>query len=242
MGKIKISIAFFLFFSLSTYCQSNKFEQNKPSSLPNEEVELIFNDSIKTLFKIDLPIFKVYQYKQHEDTALLVLTESNTSRFYDTIAPPNTQIKAYSFNRKNGKLALNWEIKDFCRKENQELEGEENIWFWTKYLSISDLNQDKIIDPIIVYGTFGINGYDDGRIKILIVNQNKKIWIRHQNGILDFERNTQVDMAFYSLPLEIQNHVKTIIEDLIENEFAIFPYGWQEAMKNHQSTFDEIRK
>ena len=242
MKKLTLSFAYILFFSLSTFCQSTKFDKNKPNQLPFEEVESIFNDSIKTLFKIDLPIFKVYQYKQQDDTTLLVLTESNTNRFYDTIAPPNTQIKAYSFTRKNRKLTLLWEIKDFCRKETKELEAEENIWFWTKYINLIDLNQDKIIDPIIVYGTFGMNNFYDGRIKILIVNQNKKIWIRHQNGVLDFERNTQVDMAFYSLPMEIQNHVKTIIEDLIENEFAIFPYGWQEAMKNHQSTFDEIRK
>jgi hypothetical protein len=132
-------------------------------------------------------------------------------------------------------LEKQWEINDFILKEKDE----SSIWFWTKYCDFKDIDEDGIIDQILVFGTSGLNGYDEGRIKILLVYKGQKIVIRHQNGVLDFERNTQVDQAFYSLNLSLQNRIKEIMQKMIENNHAIFPYGWQDAMKKQKLKFDE---
>ena len=46
MKKFTLSFVYILFFSLSTFCQSTKFDKNKPNQLPFDEVESIFIDSI----------------------------------------------------------------------------------------------------------------------------------------------------------------------------------------------------
>ena len=94
-------------------------------------------------------------------------------------------------------------------------------------------------DLIIVYGTTALNGYDDGRIKIIIYYKGQKIAIRHQNGMLDFERETIIDKAFYSLPTGLQSAVKQKMELMQKNNQAIFPAGWQLAMKNKKTTINE---
>ena len=84
-----------------------------------------------------------------------------------------------------------------------------------------------------------MNEFDDGRIKILVYHHGKKRAIRHQNGVSDFERNTQVDEKYYELPVEIQHRVKNIMENITDNDHGIFPYGWQKAMANKKLEFDE---
>ena len=103
----------------------------------------------------------------------------------------------------------------------------------------SDFDKDGLIDPIIIYGTSGNNGTEDGRIKILIYYKGKKHAIRHQNGSLDFERNTQVDADFYNLPISIQKHVRKVMKKMTDNNHAIFPYGWEENMDAKKTYFDE---
>lgn len=76
-----------------------------------------------------------------------------------------------------------------------------------------------------------MNGASDGRIKIIILQNNQKIAIRHQNGVLDGERYTQVDAAFYELPKAIQQQVVKQMNAIMENDSGIFPSGWQEQMK-----------
>ncbi len=70
-----------------------------------------------------------------------------------------------------------------------------------------------------------MNGTSDGRIKILVYHKGKKRAIRHQNGMIDFDRNTKVDRLFYELPTEIQNRVKEIMINIMKNDQGIFPYG-----------------
>ena len=79
---------------------------------------------------------------------------------------------------------------------------------------MNDYNGDGLVDPILEYGTFGINGTSD-------------------------ERNTQVDELYYQLPTGIQNRVQKIMESITDNDHGIFPYGWQTAMKNQKLRFDE---
>ena len=61
----------------------------------------------------------------------------------------------------------------------------------------------------------------------------------HQNGILDSERNTQVDSNFYNLPVEIQGHVKELMGKMRDDNNALFLYDWEEAMRKKKIRFDE---
>ena len=73
----------------------------------------------------------------------------------------------------------------------------------------------------------------------MIYYKNNKYGIRHQNGTLDFQRNTQVDADFYKLPIQIQKHVKEVMEKMTENRHAILPYGYKENMDAKKTYFDE---
>ena len=84
-----------------------------------------------------------------------------------------------------------------------------------------------------------MNGTADGRIKFVVNYKGQKITIRHQNGVLDFERETQVDKAFYGLPTALQMAVKQKMELMVKNGQAIFPAGWQAAMKAGKTSIHE---
>src|SRR5688572_29031708 len=87
-------------------------------------------------------------------------------------------------------------------------DNENSIWFWTKYIEFRDYDGDALADPIIAYGTSGINHTDDGRIIFIIYSKGRKIAIRHQNSDLDFGRETQVDRSFYDMPQSLQKTIK----------------------------------
>ena len=167
-----------------------------------------------------------------------MLTENNYKFTHegDTLSH---QIRALDFKNNKGGLFKQWEINDFTIKQVNGNGEEDAIWFWTKYLKIEDIDNDGLIDLVLVYGSWGTNGYDDGRIKMLTFYKGQKIAIRHQNGVLDDERNTQVDAAFYFLPIVFQNAVEGIMNRLTADNHAIFPHGWQAAMKKHKLKFDE---
>jgi len=234
---MKISILTLLLTLASTII----FGQSKIATsqlLSRQEVAKLFSDSLNQELQIAYPIFKVFKCKDNTGQFYIVLTESN-----DQISPDNdtlnTSIKAFNFYQDNSGYIKKWELYDYKTKQVGSDEMENSIWFWSKYSEFTDIDHDNEIDPIIIYGTSGRNGTEDGRIKIFVYYKGQKYAIRHQNGALDFERNTQVNKAFYTLPLKIQNHVKQIMEKLTDDGHAIFPYGWQAAMKAQKSYFDE---
>jgi len=151
----------------------------------------------------------------------------------------NDTIKGLYIKKDGDNYSVLWQMRDFVLEMNKADSPEFSIWFWTKYFDLKDFDGDGLIDPIIIYGTSGINGIEDGRIKILVYYQGQKQAIRHQNGTLDFQRNTQVDSGFYNLPIQIQNHVRGIMKKMIENDHVIFPSGYEENMNNKMMHFDQ---
>lgn len=209
--------------------------------LSQQETAKLFTDSLNKQLGITYPICRVYKCIDKSGQFFIVLTESN-----DTItADKDTlhyRIKAFNFRQDKSGLIKKWEMNDFITKQATTEYIENSIWFWTKYSEFADIDNDSLIDPILIYGTSGMNYTSDGRIKILIYYKGQKFAIRHQNGTLDFERNTHVDKAFYSLPLGLQDHIKLIMKKMTDDDNAIFPYGWQTAMKAHKLYFDENKK
>ncbi len=151
----------------------------------------------------------------------------------------NDSIQGFSIKMEDRQFKTEWFISDFKLKQGKEIVEETSIWFWTKYISLADIDKDGLSDPIIVYGTSGINGTQDGRIKILIFYKGAKRAIRHQNGILDSERNTQVDSVFYTLPVEIQGYVKGLMRKMMGDNKTLFPSGWEDALQKKKIKIDE---
>ena len=189
------TILIVLYFFLSTLV----FGQTKVANseiLSNEVIAKIFTESFNKKHGIIYPISWVYQCIDKSGEFFIVLTEGNDNNAKSYKDQKNYNIKAYNFHQDKSGLIKKWEINDFVTYQANypSLKHKEtSIWFWTKYSTFVDIDNDGLIDPIIIYGTSGMNFIDDGRIKILIYYKGKKVVIRHQNGVLDDERNTQVD-------------------------------------------------
>lgn len=194
--------------------------------MAEKEVSTLFTAAVKKELKIQYPIFRVYSYADKSGTFYTVLTESrdSISKRKDTIS---YKIKAVTLQKSNGKLSPVWEVADAVKKEKDE----QSIWFWSRYSSIADVTGDGIADPVIVYGTAGSNHFEDGRMVIAVYYNKQKIFIRHQNGTLDFERRLQVDKAFYSLPAALQKAVMQKMADMAKRMQALFPGNWEKDMK-----------
>jgi len=199
-----------------------------------KEVSGIFSDSVKKSFNFLYPIFRVYKLADKTGQYYCVFAESRDSigTQKDTF---NRNIQAILFRIGNPSLQKVWELNDHVSKELSE----ETIWFWTKYSRFDDLDHDSIVDPIIVYGTSGLDGSDDSRVKILIYFKGKKIAIRHQNSTLDEGRGTEIDKSFYDLPKVIQDSVIHTMQLLEKNQLTIFPNDWQVGMSKKKTSISE---
>jgi len=205
-----------------------KAQQKGPTSeiLSPAQVKKIFNDTVKKEFKINYPIFRVYRYVDKSGEFLCVLTESDDSTDHETDASGHTitdtfsrAIKAINLKVDKDKLIKAWEINDFLVKNGNE---ENSISFWTRYFDFKDIDDDGLVVPIIIYGTRARNNYDDCRIKFIIFYKGKKMAIRHQNGILDGQRETQIDNSVFSLPRKLRDGIKAKMVLLEKQDKAIF--------------------
>ncbi|WP_160114356.1 M949_RS01915 family surface polysaccharide biosynthesis protein [Aquimarina sp. AU119] len=191
--------------------------------LSKEEIQSLFTKKIKDQLGINYGIWKAYVYNDHEGEHYAVFTEhflrtnEKEESLYDSI-------RAFNLIYRDKQFKINYTTNDFKK------EGEESIWFWTKYSEFSDWDKDGLIDPLVIYGSSGQDMYNDGRVKILIYYKGKKIGIRHQNSEVDDERYTTVDKEFYMLPVKIQHVVKQKMQMMIEKGHAYFPGGWKKEM------------
>ena len=229
----------FLVFLLLVFI-SNEFSAQSDSiysKLSAIQIDSVFTDSIRKEFNIKFPFYKVYTFEDREGKHLLALTESS---FQGDKHANNDSIQAFHFLFKNNLLELKWSFVDFKIGNPTHYIDENSIWFWTKYISLKDIDKDGLIDPIIIFGTSSeSNSMEDGRIKILCFYKGQKYGIRHQNSLYDNDRFSKVDAKFYQLPISIQSHVKQIMEKMDENAVSNFPAGWQKSMKTKKLYIDE---
>jgi hypothetical protein len=218
---LKNLICFILTFLNLTLLEAQQ-KSSTSEILSLKQIQTIFTDSIKNKFKINYPIFRIYKYTDKSGDFLCVLTESTDSitSNKDTF---NHSIKAINLKVDKDKLVKVWELNDNTIKNEKE---ETSIWFWTRFFDFKDFNNDGLVEPIIVYGTRAMNGYDDGRIKFVVFYNGQKIAIRHQNGVLDYERQTQIDKAFYSLPEKLKDNIKSKMALMTKEDKAIFTATW----------------
>jgi hypothetical protein len=79
-----------------------------------------------------------------------------------------------------------------------------------------------------------------GRVKFIIYYKGQKIAIRHQNGTLDYERETQLDKSVYTLPKSMLESIRQKMELMVKNGQTIFPASWQTDMENKKTACDNL--
>ena len=198
-------------------------------SLLSSEVRRTFPEESLNQLGIDLPVTKAHTYGDAGGKQYILLAED----------PEGKSLKAICVKECDTGWCKEWNMLDFVLPKGNEVSPESRISFLMDYYDLFDYDVDGHIDPILTYGTEGDNGFEDGRIKILVYYKGQKYAIRHQNGTLDNERNTQVDEAYYTLPERVQWQVTDIMKRLTKDNKAIFPAGWEKAMEEKKTYFDE---
>lgn len=178
----------------------NTASAQKTKILTKAEAQKLERDEIAGPF----PIFRAFEYNDNNGYYDLLLCEKQLKiKGKDTL---NTQLSAICFLQDHGGYREQWSIKDQLDPDI----GEGSIWFWTKYCSATDLDGDKLIDPVVVYGTKDSEG-EYRRIKIITVYKGKKIAIRAVESDLDLGRSFKKDVQFESLPPKIKAYLEKLL-------------------------------
>jgi hypothetical protein len=197
--------------------------QPAASILSGAEIKAFLNDSAKKEFKLVFPIAQVYKYTDKSGTFLCVLMES-----YDSIGLTDGKTDTFSRNIKAVDLRLEgstltkvWELNDHIIRS---AENEYAIWFWKTYISFEDYDGDGLIDPFLVYGTWGDDGYENGRVKFIIYLKGKKFAMRHQSSTFDEVRSTEFDAGYDALPKKLLDAINArISRSQKENRAYFYP-------------------
>lgn len=205
----KIILSLFLYYNVIGFAQK--------TNNPILDKKQIIQRELESLS--DFPIYKAYEYQDKSGVYNLVLCENqkNISK-KDTL---NTKIQAICGMNDHGGFLEKWRINDLL--ENTEPK-ETNIWFWTKYCSVKDLDSDGYVEPIIVYGS---RNEDDEirRVKIITIYKNKKYIIRAVECILDDCRSFKKDPNWNLLPQKIKTYIDKLIGKIRKDQGILLKDG-----------------
>lgn len=188
------------------------------SVLAQTQTTDLLSDKAQKQLGISYPVQYTHEYADRAGAHILMLTAQPKA---DTA---HSNLKAICLQSKAGKLVKEWEANDLLMGEEQ------SVFYRNGLIRVQDLDKDGLVEPILVYSTVGENGTDDGRFKIIVYYKGAKSAIRHQNGVLDLERNTQIDNTFYTLPAAVQKGVQNVMIQAEKQNLTIFPANWQKAM------------
>ena len=190
--------------------------------LTDKQVRMLFPHETLKEIGVTFPIRKVYAFQDKLGKQYLIISENNTN------PDKATSIKAFNvlLKEKTPPQVL-WTITDAIN------DTEKAMWFYTRYISLTDLNNDGYIDPIVLYGSESQYGepYEENRLKFIIYYLGKKTAIRHQNSSLDDGRHTQIDRSYYKLPLALKKKIRSIVATLEERGHALFNTETIEELK-----------
>lgn len=201
---------FLIFSFLSLQAQP---DSSGATLLTDKQVQTLFPHEILKEIGVTFPIRKVYAFQDKLGKQYLIISENNTN------PDKATSIKAFNvLLKEDTPPQVLWTITDVID------DTEQAMWFYTGYISLTDLNNDGYIDPIVLYGTESQYGepYEENRVKFIIYYLGKKTAIRHQNSSLDDGRHTQIDRSYYKLPLTLKKKIRSIVATLEEREHALF--------------------
>lgn len=201
---------FLLFGFLSLQAQP---DPSGATLLTDKQVQVLFPHETLKEIGVTFPIRKVYAFQDKLGKQYLIISENNTN------PDKATSIKAFNvFLKEETPPQVLWTITDAIN------DTEKAMWFYTRYISLTDLNNDGYIDPIVLYGSESQYGepYEENRLKFIIYYLGKKTAIRHQNSSLDDGRHTQIDRSYYKPPLALKKKIRSIVATLEEREHALF--------------------
>ena len=190
--------------------------------LTDKQVQTLFSHETLKEIGVTFPIRKVYAFQDKLGKQYLIISENNTN------PDKATSIKAFNvLLKEDTPPQVLWTITDVID------DTEQAIWFYTRYISLTDLNNDGYIDPIVLYGTQSESEEPnrENRVKFIIYYLGKKTAIRHQNSSLDDGRHTQIDRSYYKLPLALKKKIGSIVATLEEREHALFNTETIEELK-----------
>jgi hypothetical protein len=188
-----------------------------------------FHDTILQKAEVFYPIFQSYDYKENNENVAIILTQNSDK---DPNANSNSShIVAHKLIKTSNTLTSIWRYDDQIKPLADG--GREKTIHWLGHYSKSeDADQDGNQEQYLTYVTEGNNNNSDGRLVLMINYQDKKIFIKHQNGVLDFQRKMKVEPAFYKLPLKVKNTAISILKEIEKDEVAILPFSWEQQMSN----------
>lgn len=201
---------FLLFGFLSLQAQP---DPSGATLLTDKQVQVLFPHETLKEIGVTFPIRKVYAFQDKLGKQYLIISENNSN------PDKATSIKAFNvLLKEDTPPQVLWTITDAID------DTEQAMWFYTRYISLTDLNNDGYIDPIVLYGTESQYGepYEENRVKFIIYYLGKKTAIRHQNSSLDDGRHTQIDRSYYKLPSEVKKKIRSIVATLEERGHALF--------------------
>ena len=201
---------FLLFSFLSLQAQP---DSSGATLLTDKQVQTLFPHETLKEIGVTFPIRKVYAFQDKLGKQYLIISENNSN------PDKATSIKAFNvLLKEDTPPQVLWTITDAID------DTEQAMWFYTRYISLTDLNNDGYIDPIVLYGTESQYGepYEENRVKFIIYYLGKKTAIRHQNSSLDDGRHTQIDRSYYKLPSEVKKKIRSIVATLEEREHVLF--------------------
>ena len=210
---------FLLFSFLSLQAQP---DSSGATLLTDKQVQTLFPQETLKEIGVTFPIRKVYAFQDKLGKQYLIISENNSN------PDKATSIKAFNVLLKEKNLPqVFWTITDAID------DTEQAMWFYTRYISLTDLNNDGYIDPIVLYGTQSESEEPnrENRVKFIIYYLGKKTAIRHQNSSLDDGRHTQIDRSYYKLPLALKKKIRSIVATLEERGHALFNTETIEELK-----------
>ena len=198
--------------------------------LLREEMEKLFPEDVQQQLGFKSQIRLVYSFADKNGSYYLPICESFDRMDDDDSL--HSKIRGVNLKYENGQFVKQWEMNDHILTTQYE----ESIWFYTKYVTIKDLDGDGEVDPVLVYGSSAANGKSDGRMKILVYYKGKKVAIRHQNSEFDGGRTTDVDVEFYELPAKVQGFVKGLMKRLADDGQVIYATDWVQKMNQKKTS------
>jgi hypothetical protein len=209
--KSFLTIVITFLFNCLVYSQTSKL-------LTQKEVEIIKS----RIGSISMHVFKAYEYKDIGGLYDLFFCENrNTISDQDTL---NTKIQAICYLNDRGHYIEKWKIVDrLDESADIQGDGELSIWFWSKYISNSDIDKDGLIEPIVIYGTKTIEGYS--RINIMIFYKGEKYSIKAQECDLDKCRTLNRSDKYGQLPRNIKLYLDKLLEKLRQEQGVILKNG-----------------
>lgn len=200
------------------------------SCLAKDEILAKYSSRVKSNIGLsDYQISYVFSYEDAGGSYQVVLGESaynNFSKMQDR-AIFNDAIKGVLCKEEGGYLLKRVEMEDKIWMKGNLFD----LRFLPQYTHIDDIDADGFVDPVFVYSTYGMKGYDEGQVSICLIYKSKifAINLQHDGSKKNAFISGSSDVRFF--PEAIKKHLILLIEKLQEDKICILDDDWSRFFK-----------